>query len=204
MKVIVIGGYPGSGKSTIVRGVIKELEEEGQKFQVKKKGIITWMRNENNDIIILGSYAPDEQFPGTDRLPLNVQPEAMKFIKEISIQEEGQHGKEKVVLFEGDRLFNDRMLTFLVENNFNLVLCITFTARNLLEVRRSKRSEQNESWRKGRETKVDRIAMTRPVHHHLQNNTKEDQEQSITELVQEISGKWKSESINSRLRDFWK
>lgn len=196
MKVIVIGGYPGSGKSTIVRKVITELEQQGKKFKNNRRGIITWM--ESKEIVILGSYAPDEKFPGTDRLPLNAQPEAQRFILDAR-----RDWPTKVLLFEGDRLFNDKMLTFLAENGMDVILCIVFTAKPLLEARRKKRSEQNESWRKGRETKVDRISMTYPVHHHLQNNTKEDQEQSVLELVQEINGEWKQETVKSKIKTFW-
>ena len=200
MKVIVIGGYPGSGKSTIMRGVIKELEAQGYKFKDNRKGIIAYM--EAKEITILGTYALDEKFPGTDRLPLNAQPDACRFITELEEAEQQQHGKDKVVIIEGDRLFNDKMLTFLGDK---VVLCIAFTARHLLEARREKRSEQNTSWRKGRETKVDRLAMTYPVHHHLQNNTKEDQEASIIELVQEINGVWEQKvSARSKIKDFWK
>jgi molybdopterin-guanine dinucleotide biosynthesis protein len=195
MKVIVIGGYPGSGKSTIMKGVIAELEQQGQKFKRERIGIVSWM--ESDKVIILGDYSPDEKFPGTDRLPLNVQPDAQRFL--LSNKESG-----KTVVIEGDRLFNDKMLTFLNENGYNIVLCIVFTAKHLLEARRNKRSEQNASWRKGRETKVDRIAMTYPVHHHLQNNTKEEQEVSIIELVQEINGVWKQEVTRSKIKDYWR
>lgn len=196
MKVIVVGGYPGSGKSTIMRGVISELEQEGHRFQLQKKGIISWM--ESDKIILLGSYLPDETFPGTDRFPMNVQPEAYKTFLEWKSSK-----SNKTIVFEGDRLFNEKMLLFLNENGFNVVLCIVFMARNLLEERRNQRSEQNASWRKGRETKVDRIAMVHPVHHHLQNSTKEEQEQSISELVQEINGTWKQEVKQSKIKGLW-
>ena len=195
MKVIVIGGYPGSGKSTIMRGVIKELEQQGKRFKDNRKGIISYM--ETDGITILGTYAPDEKFPGTDRLPLNAQPDACKFIREIAAT-----GKD-VVILEGDRLFNDKMLTFLNETGYNVVLCIVFTAKHLLESRRERRSEQNASWRKGRETKVDRLAMTYPVQHHLQNNTQEEQESCVNELLQEINGEWKSAPVKSKIKSFW-
>lgn len=197
MKVIVIGGYPGSGKSTIVRGVIKRLESEGYVFALFKKGIVTWMES-NRGLIFLGSYKEDETFPGTDRLPLNVQPEAQKFLERIRSE-----NPDRIVLLEGDRLFNDKMITFLHNEEFELVLCIVEVQRGLLEQRRNNRSEQNETWRKGRETKVDRIAMVQPVQHHLLNNTKEEQEKSIQELLDEIAGKWKKEIIVSKIKNMW-
>lgn len=201
MKVIVVGGYPGSGKSTIMRRVIEELEQQGYVFKNNRKGLVSWM--ESKEIILLGSYAKDELFPGTDRFPLNVQPEACKFLREVRAMEPIL-GKERVIVLEGDRLFNDKMLGFLKESGYNVILCIVFMAKHLLDVRREQRSEQNASWRKGRETKVDRLSMTHPVHHHLQNNTKEDLEACVVELVQEINGKWKSEPVNSKIKDFWR
>jgi molybdopterin-guanine dinucleotide biosynthesis protein len=193
MKVIVVGGYPGSGKSTIVRRMIELLEKQGHTFKSERKGIVSWM--ESKELIILGTYAPSETFPGTDRFPLNVQPEAQKFL--LSKASGG-----KVIFFEGDRLFNEKMLAFL-EEHFEVVLCIVSMSRKLLEQRRNARSEQNVSWRKGRETKVDRLAMTHPVHHHLQNDTKADKEQAALELVAEINGEWTSTPVKSKIKSFW-
>ena len=197
MKVIVVGGYPGSGKSTIVRILLGELEKAGHKFKTNKKGIITWM--ESDKMIILGSYAPEEMFPGTDRLPLNAQPEAQKFIlSRIPITD------DKVIFFEGDRLFNDKMLKFLEEHFEEVILCIVSVEQDLLQERRNSRSEQNETWRKGRETKVNRIAMTHPVHHHLLNNTRKEQEKSVLELLAEVNGEWKSKPVTSKISSLWR
>lgn len=202
MKVIIVGGFPGSGKSTIMRGAIHKLEQGGHRFKELRQGIITWM--ESDEVYILGSYKEGEKFPGTDRLPLNVQPEAQRFMEDLKIDEEGQHAREKVVLIEGDRLFNDKFLYFLDTNGFYVILCIVSMSRELLEQRRNKRSDQNESWRKGRETKVNRIALSRPVHHYLQNNTKEEQEQSVAELVKEVRGEWKQQAeVKSKIKSFW-
>lgn len=197
MKVIVIGGYPGSGKSTIVRGVIKELQEAGEEPNAGRFGSVRWLRYPS--VIILGSYDEGEKFPGTDRLPMNVQPEAQTAMLNLR-----RDYPTSVVLLEGDRLFNDKFLNFLKSNDFDVVLCITFMARHLLEQRRNARSGQNEAWRKGRQTKVDRISMQHPVHHQLQNSTLEDQEESVAELLREIRGEWKSKKVESSIKNLWK
>jgi len=193
MKVIVVGGYPGSGKSTITRAMLKILEGQGHKFKSERKGLVSWM--ESDKLIILGSYKEDELFPGTDRFPLNVQPEAQRFIF-------SRIPEDKTIFFEGDRLFNDKMLKFL-EHNAQVVLCIVTMSRELLEERRDQRSEQNASWRKGRETKVDRISMTYAVHHHLKSDTQQDLERSAEELVKEINGDWKSHPVKSKIKSYW-
>lgn len=197
MKVIMVGGYPGSGKSTIFKRLFEKLASEGITFQSKKVGIVTYM--ESKEIIVLGSYAPEETFPGTDRLPLNVQPEAQKFVAKLASK------AQPILLLEGDRLFNDKMLTFFKGlPSTELVLCIVTMERGLLESRRQARSEQNESWRKGRETKVDRIAMTYPVAHYLTNNGGQDIEKCAQELYLELKGEWKSDKPSkSKIKDLW-
>jgi len=197
MKIIMIGGYPGSGKSTIVRELIKRL---GYEFKENRVGLVRYM--ESDAMIILGSYAESELFPGTDRLPMNIQPEAEQFLlSKVPLQGEG-----KIILFEGDRLFNDKMITFIKEheaNGMKLVLCVVRASQVLIKARRENRSEQNETWRKGRESKVDRIAMVYSIQHILHNDTKEEQEKSVEELLAEIKGEWKQEEKKSKLKNFW-
>lgn len=197
MKVIVIGGFPGSGKSVIMRGVIASLEQKGQVFKVQSKGSVRYMSSK--DYIILGTYEPDEKFPGTDRYPMNIQPAAQTFLLEAN-----KMYPNKTIIFEGDRLFNDKMLKFLKDNEFETVVCIVSTRRDLLEQRRNQRSEQNPSWRKGRESKVERMAIMYPISHYLPNNTKEEQDQSINKLVMEAQGAIAPIKTETKLKQLWK
>ncbi len=203
MKVIMVGGYPASGKSTIFKRLFLKMEREGfSLFRQKKDGIVSYM--ESKDIVVLGSYDPSETFPGTDRLPMSVQPKAEEFIEKLLQNEQAQHGKEKILLLEGDRLFNDKMIRFikgLPEVDF--VLCVVTMEPSLLQSRREARSEQNETWRKGRATKVDRIAMSHSVTHHMENNTEEDVDKCAEELLAEIKGEWKREQPKSKIKDLW-
>jgi len=201
MKVIMIGGYPGCGKSTIVREVIHELEREGKIFKENRQGIVRYMQSE--ELIILGSYAEGEKFPGTDRLPLNVQPDAQKFVAGKFVSEQGQQGKGITILLEGDRLFNDKMIAFLKNEGIDLVLCIVKAAQVSIVSRREARSEQNESWRKGRESKVDRIGMVYPVHYVLINNSQEDFQACVKTLLTEITGKAQKKEVKSTLKNMW-
>lgn len=198
MKIIMIGGYPGSGKSVIVRELIKRL---GYTFKENRIGLMKYI--ESGNMIILGSYAENELFPGTDRLPMNIQPEAERFLHQVYANEQAQHGKDRIVLFEGDRLFNDKMITFIKEEGMELVLCVVRASQVLIKSRRETRSEQNETWRKGRESKVDRIAMMYSIQHILHNDTKEEQDRSVEELLAEVKGEWKQESKQSKLKTFW-
>lgn len=198
MKVIMIGGYPGSGKSTIMRGVIEKLEQAGQTFKVQSKGSVRYMNSK--DFIILGEYASGEKFPGTDRYPMNIQPAAEHFLAETKTM-----NPNKVVLLEGDRLFNDKMIRFLKDKEFDLVLCIIKLEYRKLVERRNKRSEQNESWRKGRESKVDRMSLMYPVTYYLENNSKKDMEQAVEVLIRECMEKDKPvQKVDTKLKQLWK
>lgn len=200
MKVIVIGGYPGSGKSTIVRRVLEELTKQGYKFLTYKfEKYVTYLRSEQG-LIVLGTYGKNEDFPGTDRFAMNAQPEAMAFLEEFR---DITHN-EYTVLFEGDRLFNAKMLDWLKDNGFSIVLCIVETHWAKLETRRNARSNQSETWRKGRHTKVDRIIMKYGVNHKLLNNTVKEQDDSVRELIQEIKGEWDKDPAGKTIKDFWK
>lgn len=202
MKVILIGGYPGSGKSTIVKRVIMELDSQGVHFNHKKFGkLVKYM--ESKKLLIVGEYtfAKDELFPGTDKLSMGVQPEAEKFFIEVY-----KKNPDQLILLEGDRLFNKSMIMFLkyfkgIE--VDLRICLVQLSRKNLEQRRNSRSEQDGKWRKGRETKVDRIATEFPIHHYLKNDTEKEQAASVEELLLEIEGKWKGEPPKSKLSAYW-
>jgi dephospho-CoA kinase len=200
MKVIVIGGYPGVGKSTIVNRVLEDLSSQGRNFILNKHDkLVTYMADQTG-LIVMGTYGKGETFPGTDRFAMNVQPEAMAFLEELRDITD----REITVLFEGDRLFNGKMLDWLHKENFQRVLCIVEADQTVVIQRRQARSNQNEAWRKGRQTKVDRISMSYPVDHWLPNTTKEEQDKSVQELIQEIKGTWKRTVPGSQLKDFWK
>jgi len=201
MKVIMIAGYPGSGKSTIMRGVIDKLVQAGQVFKDTAKGSVTYMSSKN--FIILGSYKPDEKFPGTDRYPMNVQPKAEEFMLEAC-----KMTPNKTVLLEGDRLFNDKFIKFLryKPDEFDLVLCLVHAQDSLVESRRAERSEQNPTWLKGRKSKVDRIALIYPFTHQLQNNTIKQQKESIEIIFKEATGgdTKATRSKETKLQQLWK
>ena len=198
MKVIIIAGYPGSGKSTIMRGVIEKMEQAGEAFKQTAKGSVTYMSSRN--FIILGSYEVGEKFPGTDRYPMNVQPKAEEFILEAR-----EMMPNKAILMEGDRLFNDKFLQFLKLHEFNVVLCLVQAQAELVEGRRAKRSEQNATWLKGRKSKVDRIALIYPFSHYLSNNNMKEQKQSIETIYAEASGEDKpTANQTTKIKEMWK
>ena len=75
-NITLIGGEPCSGKSTLVKEIIKQ-EKINKYFEYDKilKGYY------NKDYIVLGLYE-DSTFPGTDRLSMAVQPKFIKYLEE--------------------------------------------------------------------------------------------------------------------------
>lgn len=203
MKVIVIGGYPGSGKSTIVKEMLSKLVDDfGHIFTMHKYGkLVPYMASDS--LIVLGTYSPGQQFPGTDRMAMNAQPEVQQFLLDYAemLYEEGE--PERIVLYEGDRLFNTKMLNFIKASHMNLRLCIVQAAQQYVEERRQARSVQNESWRKGRQTKVDKIALQYPVAHYLKNNNMQEQVRSVQALVDEVRGVVEVSNPESKIKGLW-
>jgi len=180
MKVIAIGGYPGSGKSYIVKKLIQLIE-------VLHGSLWTWeehkpqefpsvLYTQNSNLIIMGTYKENELFPGTDRLSMGVQPSFQKFL--LSKKEEGV-----TILFEGDRLFNGATIRFLYENKIPYQVVIISAEQATVNKRRQARSEQNETWRKGRQSKVDNIARQCPNKIVLPNNSELESEQAVEILI---------------------
>jgi AAA15 family ATPase/GTPase len=77
LKVIAIGGMPGTGKTAVMNAILAELET-GKLFGYKTcKGI-----KFESGIIILGVY-DGNTFSGTDRLSMSVQPDAKQLFNHL-------------------------------------------------------------------------------------------------------------------------
>jgi hypothetical protein len=144
MKVIAIGGNPGSGKSTLMKRVIEYYTPE-KKYDAFK--LVPYLQN--NNIYILGKYDEGEVFSGTDRMSMAVQPEAIKFLASLP--------DDSIVLYEGDRLFTSSFLEDCAEK-YDLKIIHLSTSAEVREERYKKRdSNQNVTWLQGRETKINNI-----------------------------------------------
>lgn len=148
MIILAIGGEPATGKSTLVQHIMKNFSNG----QFHKAGALTYTHYPLSDIIVLGYYEIGNPFGGTDRLPMNVQPQAEIFIRSIN----NEMFKNTLVIFEGDRLFNGSFLEFLNKENDRNIF-ITLRSSKTAE-RHALRDNQNETWLKGRKTKIENIA----------------------------------------------
>lgn len=144
MKVIAIGGEPGSGKSTLMGRVLGYFQPEKKYTEFK---LVPYLQKGN--IYFLGKYDEGEVFSGTDRMSMAVQPEALKFLACLP--------SDSIVLYEGDRLFNSSFLEDCAEK-YDLSIIYLETDKKVRQDRYAERgSEQNETWLAGRETKIANI-----------------------------------------------
>lgn len=142
-KCIAIGGIPGTGKSTLMK---KYMLNKNLEFKELRK-LVSGHVNEN--LVILGDYSNLEHvFPGSDRFSMAVQPEAETFFLE----------NNKNVVFEGDRIFNNKMLSFIRDNGYDLLIIILEANDKLLQDRYDLRgSDQSDKFISGRKTKYENI-----------------------------------------------
>lgn len=176
MKIIAIGGEPGSGKTTLMKQVINitGVVPEYDSFK-----LVPYLRKDN--LYILGKYEEGEVFAGTDRMSMAVQPEAIKFLTTLS--------EYSVVLFEGDRLFNTSFLGYCVDNYDTSIVYLATNPDVRKERYKERGSEQNETWLQGRETKINNILTNFSLMFNIEkfeHNRPEDHEKVLEYIKERI------------------
>jgi len=144
-KIMAIAGEPGTGKTTLMWSFIRQYVWETRE-EVK---LVNTLYNKEKNLYILGKYEEGETFSGTDRYSMAVQPSAIEFIK----------NNESNILFEGDRLTNNKFYDFLLDlpNTEVQFLIVTANKNTLSERYKTRNSNQSETFLKGRKTKIDNI-----------------------------------------------
>jgi uridine kinase len=176
MKVVAIGGNPGSGKTTLMKRILNHYQLE-PKYESYK--LVPYLQKGN--VYVLGKYEDGEVFAGTDRMSMAVQPEAIKFLSTLSAN--------SVVLYEGDRLFTASFLEDCVDK-YDLSIIHLATTEDVREERYKERgSNQNETWLAGRESKINNILRNlnlMMIIESYQNNNREEQEKVFNAIVELI------------------
>ena len=148
VRVIAMGGEPATGKTTLMFKLISMADDWRI---VKPQKLLDAMYSEKLNLYILGKYETgDNVFQGTDRLSMAVQPDAIAFFESL---------ENSNVIFEGDRLFNGKMLDRLSElfpNDFK-VLILT-ASHNTKEQRHvDRKDDQDDKFKNSRATKISNI-----------------------------------------------
>jgi tRNA A37 threonylcarbamoyladenosine biosynthesis protein TsaE len=99
-RIIAIGGEPATGKTSLVRTLIKRLTiAENIPLRTFKYGLIQGLYSKQDKLYIIGIY-DESLFSGTDKLSMAVQPAFMELTKTL---------EDSTIIFEGDRLFNQSL-----------------------------------------------------------------------------------------------
>ena len=154
-RIIAIGGVPATGKSTLMKEIIKEC----MPLKTFKYKLVRGLYNIDKKIYIIGIY-DNSVFSGTDKLSMATQPDFIEFINKIP---------EYKIIFEGDRLFNQSL--------FNKVECeiiVLSVDKDIIEQRHHIRQDsQSNQFKKAKDTKIKNILDNNNVV-LLNNNTNED------------------------------
>lgn len=146
MKVTMIIGEPGAGKSLLIKELLRL--DDWQYNQPK------WIPNHTSHkrhAMIIGRYDDrSHKYPGTDRMSMACQPKVLAMIRE------NQHLN---YLFEGDRLGNESMIHALLNiEGIDLEVIRLRPQRWVLDKRRAEgRQDQNERFWRSRETKINNL-----------------------------------------------
>jgi hypothetical protein len=148
VRVIAMGGAPATGKSTLMFKLIS-MADDWQ--TIKPEKLLDAMYSKKLNLYILGKYENDGNvFQGTDRLSMAVQPDADKFFSNL------ENGN---VIFEGDRLFNGKMLDKLADlfpNDFKMII-LTVKNSTLDQRHIDRKDDQDDKFKNSRKTKISNI-----------------------------------------------
>ena len=178
--IIMIGGVPCSGKSTLTRNIISEL---GSVELVEPMKLFTCQKH--GDILVVGRYPEGETFGGTDRLSYGTISKFREFI----IQE---CPKYKHIIIEGDRFFRMKDIEWLMsEYDAKIYVLIVNRAE---EIKRHilRKDTQTEKWLKGRRSQISNILTNMFLMDKIQvrNN---DNENDMALIQKELKGiLWKN------------
>ncbi len=176
-KIFAIGGIPGTGKTTLMNAIMKNIADDW--VAEKPADLLDSIYSKSRDTYVFGKYSPyydaEGYAQGTDKLSMAVQPKAIEFIKETKSN----------ILFEGDRLFTASLLEVCVELTDVETTIIILSADDIEKRYAERGSEQSEKFIQGRKTKYDNIAKNFFLWDNIvemKHNTPEDT-QAIISLI---------------------
>lgn len=186
IKVIAMGGEPATGKTTLIFKLI-EMADDWQ--VVKPQKLLDAMYSKKLNLYILGKYANDGNvFQGTDRLSMAVQPDAEKFFSELWYET----GADTNVIFEGDRLFNGKLLDKLSEWFPNSLKVLVLTAAHNIKEQRhiDRKDDQDDKFKNSRATKISNIMSSLTLMDYIDvlPNENTNHQQLILKTIKEFFG----------------
>lgn len=152
MKCVAVGGVPATGKTTLMRKIIKLLRPKHELSFGLVRGMLV------NDVAILGVYKDNEIFAGTDKLSMAVQNHFDKYVAK----------KHKHLMFEGDRLFTKNNLLNLTSTHNTRIIILQADDETLHKRHIDRNDTQNEKFLKSRKTKIQNIIKEPKLTEHIE------------------------------------
>jgi predicted ATPase len=156
-RAIIITGEPGVGKTTLMFALLAELQALSPfaaSFVGEPVARTDYILPLHSGRLcrVLGIYERNAGYAqGTDRLSMSVQPKFEQMVREMP--------DGATLLYEGDRLANQKALGALRASCFEINLVILYAAEAVLQARYAERgSNQAASFLRGRRTKVSNLA----------------------------------------------
>jgi len=166
--VIAIGGIPASGKSTLMKKVLREYEP----LKSFKYGLLRGVYSEALNIYFLGIY-DNSVFCGTDKLSMAVQPHFIKMIDKLP---------NAKFVFEGDRLFNQSLF-----DKQECEIIVIKANQETIEKRHNLRGDnQTPRFLKAKQTKINNILSKNQVT-VLDNNTEKEAQELFKYIINRIN-----------------
>ena len=170
-KVYYLAGVPASGKSSILRELIKRLIQiDPESFQHGKLHGI-----KGQGVAVYGIY-DGGKFDGTDRLSMTVIDDAIDYYKN-----EAEPSGVKVIIVEGDRLLCRRFLDSVRAR----IIVIDAEPRELMRRHIQRGDTQESAFLKRCRTKVNNICTAYGVKKYM-NNTMADAERLVNAIERDI------------------
>lgn len=177
MRVIGLGGIPGTGKTTVMLEFLKRTDDWKP---VKPVKLVEGIYSSFLETYVLGKYAPwydvKGSFQGTDKLSMAVQPEVESWLESVN----------KNIIFEGDRLFSARLLETAIRVANDCQFYLLTANDSILNTRYEERgSDQSDKFINGRRTKYENIANSSIISPYIEyvSNTNEEEKNAIVEKM---------------------
>ena len=143
--IIIIGGVPCSGKTTLMKTIISDLGL----YELYEPTLL-FKSQKYKDILVVGQYPENETFGGTDRLSYSTINKFQEFINQ-------EVKKHKHILIEGDRFCQAKNLEFLLDEHDAMVYTLKIQPEEEKRRHVKRNDTQSEKWLKGRHSQISHL-----------------------------------------------
>jgi len=173
--IIMVGGIPCSGKSTLMRSLISEM---GSHEDVEPMKLFPCQKH--GDTLGVGRYPVGETFGGTDKISYGAISKFRDFIE----QESSKHIN---IILEGDRFFRAKDIEWLLSEHDAKVYILKVSPEVESERHTIRGDEQSEKWLQTRRSLISNLQTNFLLMGELEIR-QTDTWDSIRELKNEIKG----------------